>query len=100
MEWSRMTGMTSLEGMSTNPVTGEGLEKRLLLLAKTILGDTGMDTLELRPLLEILTRSSLLMSEDYDPATLRRILRGERRPAALLDSWPGRGGDTDEDRRF
>jgi MoxR-like ATPase len=92
--------MASLEGISTNPVGGEGLEKRLLLLARTILGESGMDMLELRHLLEIMTRSSLLTSEDYNPATLRRILRGESRPDALLDTLPGRTGDTEEDRRF
>ncbi|HXI01935.1 MAG TPA: hypothetical protein VNI57_02055, partial [Candidatus Saccharimonadales bacterium] len=76
-----MSHLNRLEG----PLSTEAVEARLRALAQAILGDVGVDDLEMRHLLEILTRSSLLLAEEYDPGTMGRILSGRPRPAGLLE---------------
>ncbi len=92
--------MGTLETSDKRPLPPEGLEERLRSLARTVLGATGVDDLELKHLLEILTRSSLLLNDVYDPVTLGRILEVERRPSALIEPLAGIGGESEEDRRF
>ena len=67
------------------------LESRLRNLAEVVAGDAGFDDLEMRHLLEILTKSSLLLRDAFDPQTLDRLCGGQQRPASLFG--PGyRGG--------
>ncbi len=82
------------------PLTPEAFEARLRSLSQAILGDAGVDDLEVRHLLEILTRSSLLLREGYDPGTLGRILAGERRPASLLEALQRKASDRPDGRRL
>jgi len=91
--------MTSLERPGA-PLTSEAMEDRLRSLSRSSPGDFGVDDLELKHLLEILTRSSLLLSDGYDPGTLGRILRGEPRAASLFDAFPGRADESQDERRF
>ena len=91
--------MTTLERPG-GPLTSEGMEDRLRSLSRSVLGEDGVDDLEVRHLLEILTRSSLLVSDWYDPRTLGRILSGEPRTASLFGALPGRADETQEERRF
>ncbi len=67
------------------PLSPEEIESRLRTLAEGALADPGLDELEMKYLLEILMRSSLLLSEGYDSATLDRIFAGERQPSVLID---------------
>ena len=60
------------------------LEARLRSLADLVAGDTGVDELEMRHLLEILTRSSLLIRNAFDEETLGRLFAGEQRPASMF----------------
>ncbi len=63
----------------------EEIASRLRALVEGSSVDPGLDELEMRYLIEILMRSSLLLSEGYDSATLDRILAGERRPSTLIE---------------
>jgi hypothetical protein len=76
--------MTAIETPSRF-LAPEGLEARLRALWASLAGGAGANDLELRHLLEILTRSVGLVSGDYDPATLDAILSGEPRPSSLLE---------------
>ncbi len=91
--------MASLEKPS-GPLTPDVLEERLRSLAQDVLGDLGVDDLEMKHLLEIMTRSSRLLREGYDPRTLDRILSGARQPASLLETVPWSGGEAREERPF
>ncbi len=82
------------------PLSAEALEERLRSLARTFFGAAGVDDLELRHLLEILSRSSLLLDDVFDPGTLDRILSKDSRPNMLLQDLPPRGSDGAENRRF
>lgn len=61
-----------------------GLENRIRSLAQEVMGADGVDDIEMRHLLEIVTKSPLLLREGYDSETLDRILWGEKHPALLL----------------
>jgi MoxR-like ATPase len=74
------------------------LESRLRDLAGVVAGDEGIDELEMRHLLEILTRSSLLIRNAFDPETLSRLLEGELRPASLFGPEYRGGSDLSEER--
>jgi MoxR-like ATPase len=89
--------MSSLNRLGA-PLTTEAVEARLRALAQVLLGEIGVDDLEMRHLLEILTRSSPLLTEEYDPGTMDRILSGERRSAGLLDTLTQAGGDRETHR--
>jgi len=91
--------MTALERRGA-PLTSEAMEDRLRSLLRLVLGEVGVHDLELRHLLEILTRSSLLLSDGYDPGTLGRILKGETHAAFLFDAFPGRADESQDERRF
>src|SRR2546427_6963868 len=91
--------MTSPGGTGAS-LTREAMEYRLRALSRSSTGDFGVDDLELKHLLEILTRSSLLLSDGYDPGTLGRSLRGEPRAASLFDAFPGRADESQDERRF
>lgn len=91
--------MASLEEPS-GPLTPDALEERLRSLAQAVLGDLGVDDLEMKHLLEIMTRSSRLLREGYDPRTLDRIRTGGRQPASLLETVPRGGGEAREERPF
>ena len=67
------------------PLSPEEIETRLRTLAEGALVEPGLDELEMKYLLEILMRSSLLLSDGYDSATLDRIFAGERQPSVLID---------------
>ncbi len=54
----------------------------------------------MRHLLEILSRSSLLLDDAYDPGTLDRILSKDSRPTTLLQDLPAHGAESTEERRF
>ncbi len=92
--------MVKIERPGTPPLAPEALEERLKALSRTVLGDVGVDDLELKHLREILTRTSLLLSEVYDPGTLGRILSGERRPAVLLETLESGAFDLQGGRRL
>jgi len=61
----------------------KAIEARLRELAER-LGATSFDELDLRHLLELLTRRTPLLRNDYDPGTLDRVLAGDPRPSSLL----------------
>jgi MoxR-like ATPase len=89
--------MTSVDP-PVGPLTPEGLERRLRALAEAAFGEFHVDDLEMRHLLEIVRRASLLLNQGYDPVTLDRILSGERPPARLLESSLTRPGGSPEQR--
>ena len=74
------------------------LESRLRNLAEVVAGDAGFDDLEMRHLLEILTKSSLLLSDAFDPQTLDRLFGGEQRPASLFGPGYRGGSELSEER--
>ncbi len=76
--------MTSRSG-SVQPLTPSEMEARLRALARALLGGFGVDDLEMRHLLEILTRTSHIVAADYDSGTLEAVMSRERAPAALLE---------------
>ena len=77
--------MSSTTPPFAEPLSPEEIESRLRSLAEGALADPGLDELEMKYLLEILMRSSLLLTEGYDSATLDRIFAGERQPSVLID---------------
>ena len=77
--------MSSTPPSFAEPLSPEEIESRLRSLAEGALADPGLDELEMKYLLEILMRSSLLLNEGYDSATLDRIFAGERQPSVLID---------------
>ena len=80
------------------PLTPEALEARLRSLAQALPGDAGVDDIEMRHLLEILTRSSLLVGQGYDRRTLDRILASGRQPVSWFDLVPLASKEAKEDR--
>ena len=68
----------------TGTLGPEAMEKRLRSLAAKIAGGVSVDDLEFRHLLDLLRNPHLLLRDDYDPATLDRIMLRERPPTALL----------------
>jgi MoxR-like ATPase len=79
------------------PLSPEEIESRLRSLAEGATVDPGLDELEMRYLLEVLMRSSLLLGEGYDSRTLDRIFAGERQPSVLLETLDARAGGARED---
>jgi hypothetical protein len=79
------------------PLSPEEIESRLRTLAEGAMVDPGLDELEMKYLLEVLMRSSLLLSEGYDTQTLDRIFAGERQPSVLIEAPEGHGGVRRED---
>lgn len=77
--------MSSTTPPFAEPLSPEEIESRLRSLAEGAPVDPGLDELEMKYLLEILMRSSLLLREGYDSATLDRIFAGERQPSVLID---------------
>lgn len=67
------------------PLSPEQIEVRLRTLAEGAPVEPELDEMEMKYLLEILMRSSLLLTEEYDSATLDRIFAGERQPSVLID---------------
>jgi len=58
------------------PLSAEALEERLRSLARTFFGAAGVDDLELRHLLEILSRSSLLLDPEQNVLLVRGAVPG------------------------
>ena len=84
--------MASIEQL-LEAMTPDDLKARLRALAQVSFSEAGVDDLELKHLIEILRRSSLLLLEGYDPGTMDRILSGEQRPVSLLERLGGGVGD-------
>ncbi len=80
-------------GRTLDTLTSDDFESRLRSLAEGVAGAAGVDDLEMKHLLEILTRSSLLLRDVFNERTLDEIFEGERQPASLLgaDFRPGAG---------
>ncbi|HEU4400802.1 MAG TPA: AAA family ATPase [Candidatus Polarisedimenticolia bacterium] len=87
--------MDSIE-RTLEPLTPDLLASRIRSLACSIAGEVGVDDLEMRHLLEILTRSSLLLTEGYDSGMLDRILSHEPRLASLLEPMKFGGAPQEE----
>jgi hypothetical protein len=71
-------------GGSFEDLTPGALEARLRELAERLAGSTVFDELDVRHLLDLLTRRTPLLRREYDPGTIDRILAGEVRPVAWL----------------
>lgn len=76
----------------------DSLESRLRNLAGLVAGEAGVDELEMRHLLEVLTRSSFLIRNAFDPETLGRLYEGEQRPSSLFGPEFRGGSDLSEER--
>ncbi|HEV8200749.1 MAG TPA: AAA family ATPase [Candidatus Polarisedimenticolia bacterium] len=60
------------------------MEARLRELAERLAGSAAFDDLDVRHLLDLLTRRTPLLRREYDQGTLDRVLAGDPRPAAWL----------------
>jgi Cdc48 subfamily AAA family protein/ClpA/ClpB-like protein len=74
----------TVPGGSFEDLTPAALEARLRELADRLSGTTAFDDLDVRHLLDLLTRRTPLLRHEYDPGTLDRVLAGDPRPAAWL----------------
>ncbi|HET8947268.1 MAG TPA: AAA family ATPase [Candidatus Polarisedimenticolia bacterium] len=75
--------MTIARG-SFEDLTPGALEARLREVADRFAGAAAFDDLDVRHLLDLLTRRTPLLRRDYDQGTLDRVLSGDPRPAAWL----------------
>ncbi|HYV17660.1 MAG TPA: AAA family ATPase [Verrucomicrobiae bacterium] len=69
---------------SFEDLTPGALEARLRELADRLAGAAAFDDLDVRHLLDLLTRRTPLLRHEYDHGTLDRVLSGDPRPAAWL----------------
>jgi hypothetical protein len=74
----------TVPGGSFEDLTPGALEARLREVAERLAGANTFDDLDVRHLLDVLTRRTPLLRREYDQGTLDRVLAGDPRPAAWL----------------
>jgi len=81
---------------SFEDLTPGALEARLRELAERLAGAAAFDDLDVRHLLDLLTRRTPMLRHEYDQGTLDRVLSGDPRPAAwLLPAGPANDATRD-----